>query len=159
MARQISAVDHVPAPNQQEQKPYHHEDRAYREPGRQDIRLGARLIVRTAPTDPPDQEHPSRPETDEAARNRKLARVLRREPPPHEQTREQRDGVEQVGEGEQPSNHETNRQWPSWLHLSDLRLATVGPSMGVGASTVNASRDRHYGKMVDKHRPLISRAW
>jgi hypothetical protein len=139
MTRARSAVDHLPAADQQEQQPHHEEDGADSEPERQDVRLGARLIVRTGPTHPPDQEHPSRSETDEAAGDRRQAPAPRQKPPPHEQTWEQRERVHQVGKAEQPAKPETQRKWRAWLRLSAPRLEAVAPSMRVHVGRVNES--------------------
>jgi hypothetical protein len=162
MAEPRSVLGYVPAASQPEQQPRKEEDRSDGEPEGQDVRLGAGWVGRTDPTCTTNQEQPGRPEAYEATRNRRPARALGKEPPPDEQTWEQREWVDQVGKPKQPAKRETYRQGFPRLHLSGLRLANVGPSMLAGTRWVNASTGQHYGEMVvglptGREQPLVAR--
>ena len=150
MGKQGSGPEGLPAAYQENNQTGRQKDRADRQPEGQGVGLAARRVGRTDPTHPTNQEHPGRPEADEAARDRRPARALGKEPPPNDQTWEQREGVSQVGTPKQTAKNETCHEQPLRLHLSDPRRVNVGPSMLAGAGWVNTSRYRHYGEMVTR---------
>jgi hypothetical protein len=127
MASRESVSDGLPAAYQEDNQSCRQKDRADRQPEGQDVGLSARRVGRADPTHTTNHKHPGRPEAHEATRNRRPARAPAKEPPPHEQTWEQREGVDQVGKPKQPAKGETYRQGRPRLHLSNLRPLTSEP--------------------------------
>jgi hypothetical protein len=127
MGSRKSVPDGLPAAYQEDNQTCRHKDRADRQPEGQGVGLAARRVGRTDPTHTTNQKHPGRSEADESARDRRPAGALGKEPPPDEQTWEQRERVDQVGTPKQSAKNESCHQERSRLHLSDLRPLTSEP--------------------------------